>query len=165
LTVFPQETTTFQTSLSPDLAIPQNNSTRVATGIFTLNLSLLFNGSIGVFDYTGISSATIFQTTSQSAAGTPVFDLTPGPIVIGVGGSGDAQFFEANRIITASEAADLHAGFWWISVITPAFPNGEIRGQITAIPEPETYVFLAVGTAALWLVNRRKREYPTQSGS
>lgn len=59
-----------------------------------------------------------------------------------------------NGVFTAAQVADLLAGRHYVNVHTSAFPGGEIRGQITAVPEPGTLAALGLGAAAL--LRRRK---------
>jgi hypothetical protein len=65
------------------------------------------------------------------------------------------QVFGAQRLLTSAEVADLEAGYWWVSVITPEYPNGEIRRQLTVVPEP-TIVGLAAFCCAVLLVARKR---------
>jgi hypothetical protein len=39
--------------------------------------------------------------------------------------------FEGAAIVSERQAADLIAGRWYVLVLTAAYPNGELRGQIT----------------------------------
>ncbi len=59
-----------------------------------------------------------------------------------------------NGIFTAAQVADLLAGRHYVNIHTSTFPGGEIRGQITAVPEPGTLAALGLGAAAL--LRRRK---------
>lgn len=43
----------------------------------------------------------------------------------------------------AQQEADLKNGLWYFNVVTTGFPAGEIRGQLTPVPEPATYGLIA----------------------
>jgi hypothetical protein len=48
-------------------------------------------------------------------------------------------------------------GLTYLNVHSTAFPNGEIRGFLVAVPEPESYAMLLAGLAVLGFMARRKR--------
>jgi len=56
--------------------------------------------------------------------------------------------------ITPLEVSDLFAGLLYLNIHTSTFPGGEIRGQLTLVPEPGTAALFALGAAAL-LARRR----------
>jgi hypothetical protein len=43
----------------------------------------------------------------------------------------------------AQQEADLLAGNWYLNITSSAFAGGEIRGQLTAVPEPQEYAAIA----------------------
>ena len=61
--------------------------------------------------------------------------------------------------LTAAQITALETGNTYINIHTVDFPTGEIRGQISVVPEPASLVLGATGAMALlgygWL--RRKR--------
>lgn len=58
--------------------------------------------------------------------------------------------------ITAQQAADLLNELWYISIKTVSFAGGEIRGQITVVPEPATALLVGGGLVGLALVRRKR---------
>ncbi|HEV7914416.1 MAG TPA: CHRD domain-containing protein [Albitalea sp.] len=54
-------------------------------------------------------------------------------------------------------AAGLDSGKAYFNIHTTAFPGGEIRGFLNAVPEPQTYALMAAGLAVIALVSRRRR--------
>lgn len=51
----------------------------------------------------------------------------------------------------------LDSGMAYLNIHNAAYPGGEIRGFLHAIPEPQTYALMAVGLVALGWVTRRRR--------
>jgi len=66
--------------------------------------------------------------------------------------------FSGSATITDTQEADLLAGLWYVNIHTTMFPNGEIRGQVAAVPVPEPPVIglLALGLAGLVWTGRRR---------
>jgi hypothetical protein len=40
-----------------------------------------------------------------------------------------------STVLTDAQAADLLRGLWYVNLHTPAYPNGELRGQVSAAPQ------------------------------
>jgi hypothetical protein len=84
----------------------------------------------------GVAGPIVFSLMVGSGAGTTTGSIDPSP-----------QTFA----ITATEVADLQAGLFYVEVDTSLYPAGEIRGQLSAVPEPGSLAL--AGTAiALGLV-------------
>jgi len=69
-------------------------------------------------------------------------------------------FLSANGGSPASAEAALVAGMWggraYFNVHTTAFPGGEIRGFLAAVPEPATWALLIAGFGALGAAMRAR---------
>lgn len=75
-------------------------------------------------------------------------------LVLGTGGtSGTAN---GSTTITPTQAADLIAGLWYWNVHSSGNPGGEIRGNITVVPEPGTALLVGLGLASLATARRRR---------
>jgi hypothetical protein len=97
------------------------------------------NGSV-IYDLFG--TGIITGTTSGTYNGT----VTLIPIVTGY-------------TTTAQQITDLNAGLWYLNIHDSTFPGGEIRGQITLVPEPSSLALVGLGIGALALRLRRQTPY------
>ena len=63
-----------------------------------------------------------------------------------------------NRVLTldATQAAELLAGRWYVNIHTSQNGPGEIRGNLTVVPEPSTALLAGLGLAGL--LGRRRRQ-------
>ena len=95
--------------------------------------------------------------------GSPLNDTAPNdfvftPFTTGVGGtfSGKWDMAEGNNTTLTAQLANIMAGRSYINFHTTQFGGGEIRGNIVAIPEPETYALMLGGLAIVAGVARRR---------
>jgi hypothetical protein len=85
--------------------------------------------------------------------GPVTFDLT-------MASSYNPVFVTANGGIAGAEAAleaGLLAGETYINIHTSAFPGGEIRGFLAAVPEPATWAMMLIGFLGLGFAFRQSR--------
>jgi hypothetical protein len=62
----------------------------------------------------------------------------------------------ANVSITQTALDHMNNGLAYVNIHTTTFSGGEIRGQITLVPEPTTATLLGLGVAGLVVARRRK---------
>jgi hypothetical protein len=83
----------------------------------------------------------------------PALPHQNGGVQVDVGvGSNPAM---GNAVLTDQQEADLLNELWYVNLHTVAFPAGEIRGQVTIVPEPSTSLLLALGLGGLALQRSR----------
>ena len=142
--------------------------------------SMTFTATVFNIDFTGTQTADTFDNLTNAhihaAAppgtatgvvwgfiGNPFNDNNPNdavvtPFATGVGGtvSGKWDAPEGNNTTFAAQLNNILAGLAYINFHTTQFGSGEIRGQIVAVPEPETTALLAVGLSMLTVWTRRR---------
>jgi hypothetical protein len=147
----------FNATLSGLQENPANASpgTGTATASFNLGTNLfVFNDS-----WSGLSAP---QTASHIH--TPGAPGVNGPVVFPFGAAegfvpgGTSGSVSFSTILTATQITQLLGGLFYVNVHTTAFPGGEIRGQITAIPSavPEPSTYALAGAALLGLMIWRR---------
>jgi hypothetical protein len=154
------------------------------TAVFVINdaqTSMSFQASITNIDFTGLQTADVNDNlvaahihapapagTSAPVVwgffGTPLNDNNPSDVVVtpfatGVGGtiSGKWDAPEGNNTTFAAQLSNIVNGLSYINFHTTQFGTGEIRGQILAVPEPETYALMLGGLGAAFLARRRQQ--------
>lgn len=70
------------------------------------------------------------------------------------------QFFGKYTLAAAAQAdllPGLNAGLAYVNLHNPVFPGGEIRANLTTVPEPSTYALMVAGLLALGIAARQRR--------
>ena len=170
----------------PTLTTGQLRPVSSGLATFMLNdamTSMSFTATIDNIDFTGSQTAdvndnlvaahihagaTVTPTTNGGVVwgffGNPFNDNNPNDVVVtpfatGVGGtiSGKWDAAEGNNTTLAAQLSNILEGRSYINFHTTQFAGGEIRGNISPIPEPETYALMLAGLGALSLVARKRR--------
>jgi hypothetical protein len=144
------KTTTLDTTATPDAANPADPY---------VNTLLTYDPTAGTVDVdmvgANINIATLLGATIHlGSPGGPVL-LTLPPVWQDLGAGLGVTLSAPSQPFPAIYAADLLAGNTFLVVQTQNFLNGEIHGQITAVPEPATLSLLTLGGLA---VMRRRRK-------
>jgi hypothetical protein len=121
------------------------------TGTATTSLDTATNSFTWSITWSGLSGDPTLMhfhgpaLTNQNA-GVQVSTGVAGPPVVG------------NAILDAGQVTDLLAGLWYLNLHTTTFAGGEIRGQVTRVPEPSTGVLLVSGILGLLSYTRRRQQ-------
>ena len=114
-----------------------------ATGDYTIS------GSFSDL-YSPTTAAHIHGPALPGIDGVIIHGLTIPPLII-------AGVYSGANTFTGPQMAELIAGLYYVNIHSIIYPNGEIRGQLTLVPEPASAVLLALGGIAAITVARRRR--------
>jgi CHRD domain/PEP-CTERM motif len=96
--------------------------------------------------------------------GTPFNDNNPNDVVVtpfasGIGGTvtGRWNVGEGNNTMLSAEIPNLLSGLTYINFHTIQFGGGEVRGQITPVPEPATLSLVLLGSGLALRARLRRR--------
>jgi hypothetical protein len=146
--------------------------------------AMTFSATIFNIDFTGSQTAdindnltvahihaspTVAPTTNAQVVwgffGAPLNDNNPPDVLVtpfstGVGGaiSGKWDALEGNNTTLSAQLPNILSDHSYINFHTTQFGGGEVRGTITAVPEPSTMFFLVTALAGIlgcgWLIKR-----------
>ena len=140
-------------------AIQPNATFDQGHGNLTLSSELSLLADVFIEGDSGQGNVSIYSSPTGNDLGAFVFALSPGPIEApGPSGEPGGRIFLADRSLSPAEGADLHTGSWWAVYATPAAPNGQLRGQITLVPEPSISALLGAGGFLLWFCGRHRKD-------
>src|SRR5947209_7455835 len=172
------QTTVYNATLTGPNESPPNASTGTGTATVTIDtsantmlVSVAFSGLSAPTTASHIHAATAspFTGTAGVATQTPFFTGFP----IGVTSGSYSSLFDLltastynSSYVTANggtaagaEAAlltALNGGRAYLNIHTSAFPGGEIRGFLVAVPEADTWMMMLLGFGAIGVVIRRR---------
>jgi hypothetical protein len=169
---------TFVTSLTGPAESPPNASPGIGTAVVTINdvtnimdVNVSFSGLLGTTTASHIHCCTAVPGTGTAIVATevPFFDSFPIGVTSGSYihqfdlldlASYNPAFANANGGTAAgAEAAlltGLNAGEAYLNIHTTVVPGGEIRGFLTAIPEPGTWALTILGAGLVGAALRRR---------
>jgi hypothetical protein len=146
------------------------NGSGTATGLLTGDPgSYVFSYTVNYSGLTGVIASPFahIHNAAFGANGPIVHDLdgaTLPPIAGSTSGTinGDWRFDDSTRPLTDALATALLGGNMYFNIHTDFSRSGEIRGQLSAVPEPSAVLLLALGAAGLAVVARRRRPASAQ---
>lgn len=148
-----QGTLQFTANLTGANEVPPNSSPYHGDGIFWLD-GTTFNYGIGIYFPmpTPPIGATIRGPAEPGSTAPVLFDLGTGVPVNPDPFNTFQNWGWGGGILdlTTSQIGDLQAGLWYIEITTSDYPNGELRGQISAVPEPSSIALLTLAAAILF---------------
>lgn len=120
--------------------------------------TLQFNTTTGAWNLSGTFS-NLYGTTIDAHIHGPATPGVPAGVVTPISFTSGATSgsFSGSGTFTSSQATDLLAGLYYVNIHTNFYPLGEIRGQLTAVPEPSVYALGAGGAALLTVMISRAR--------
>lgn len=144
--------TTYQAFLTGLGENPVNGSPGTGFGTLVLNASqdqITVNES-----WSGLTApATASHIHGPGGVGTNASILFP---FSGVPAATSGSIPQQTFAITPTQLGYLQNGFLYMNVHDANFPGGEIRGQLTLVPEPSTWALLGLGAGGiLWSMRRR----------
>jgi len=173
---------------TPTTSVGAPRPASFGTADFVLNTAqtaLSFTATVFNIDFTGTQTAdvndnliaahihagpAVTPTTNVGVVwgffGSPFNDNNPNDIVFapfatGVGGtiSGKWDALEGNGTTLTAQLDNILTGHSYINFHTTQFPGGEIRGNISAVPEPSTWAMMILGFAGIgFMAYRRSRK-------
>ena len=167
----------FNATLSGANEVPAANTPGFGSGVVTLDtvantmrVQTTFAALIGNTTAAHIHCCAAPGTSVGVATVTPSFTGFPLGVTSGaydftydmtLAGSFNASFITANggTVTTARNALfnGIINGQSYLNIHSTRFPGGEIRGQLTAAPEPGTWAMMLIGFAGVGLAMRRRR--------
>jgi len=142
---------TYHAILTGAEEVPANASTATGFGTVVLNAAMT---QITVDEsWSGLSSpATASHIHGPAGLGTNAAVLFP---FSGVPAATSGSIPEQTFSITPTQVGYLQNGLLYMNVHDSVFPGGEIRGQLTLVPEPSTWALFGLGAAGLlWRMRR-----------
>ncbi len=156
-TLFAQGTMVFKARLTYDQQYRGKPTPLVGSALLTLQENGFVWANADIDFATENTGALLAQATSIDQPSFWVWPLFPlasythntpnGPV--------SGWSYSSGRVFPDSDLDDLKSGKWWVDVVSP---NGSIRGQLVAVPEPSTWALLS-GTVLFWgLMAARKSQ-------
>ncbi len=161
-----QGTLQFHAALTGSDEVPPNTDPTIGTGTFSLTgNSLSFLVDVPATTFISVSGY-IQGPASPGANAGIIFDLG-GPVFRPGNDFGtppgyrfsspfDGTFGAGPFALTDAQINDLESGVWYVNITSAMHPDGQLRGQILAVPEPSVLALLGLGVGAfVWQCRRR----------
>ena len=160
-----QGTLQFHATLTGSQVVPPNSDPTIATGGFWLDgNSLSFYVDVPIVTFIA-QNAYIQGPALPGVNAGIIFDLgvptgRPGnefePPGIRFGSPFTDPFGAGPFALTDNQISELVNGLWYVNVTSSTMPDGQLRGQILAVPEPSAWALLGLGLGPLVLQHWRR---------
>ncbi|MGH9942497.1 MAG: CHRD domain-containing protein [Pyrinomonadaceae bacterium] len=165
----------FITTLAGTNEVPPNASPGIGSAVVTIDGNFMtvratFSGLLGNTTAAHIHCCVPPGENAGVATTTPTFPGFPAGVTAGsylqtfdltLASTYRAGFITANGgTVAGAQAAflaGLQGGLTYFNIHSNLFPNGEIRGQLQAVPEPATLVLLGASLAGIAAVRKRRK--------
>ncbi len=131
--------TTYEANLDGLQELPPNSSPGYGYGDFSLNGAVL---TVTEGSYSSLLGGAATIRLNDAPAG------MTGPLVasltLDTPGNTDGTF-SGQATLTDAQITDLNNDSFYVNITSSVYPGGEIRGQLTAIPEPSTMALSGLG--------------------
>jgi CHRD domain-containing protein/PEP-CTERM motif-containing protein len=135
--------------------VPPNSSPGVGDGEFTLSGTTFSVTSGSYLDLQGNASGiSVIFSLPPNTNSQVIFNLTlnsPGTT---------SGTFSGSEILSPVLIEFLNDDQLYVDIQSSAYPSGEIRGQIIAVPEPATMTLMGIGSLAVLALRRRTVLFP-----
>ena len=140
-----QGTFQFTVNLNGANQVPPNNSTGMGNGTLTLTGQTLSYNFGGLWTFQ-VTTGSINGPSNPGFTAPVLFNLgAPSFAVPNPPDPGGYAFVGTINNLNTAQINDLLAGLWYVNIYSTSFLEGEIRGQITPVPEPSTLALLYLG--------------------
>lgn len=159
--------TTFSLNLTGAMEVPPVNSPAVGSATVAIDSTAgLIDVNLVALGLAGMFSAAHIHNAMVGENGPVVYDLGAnadfsGPVTVGgfdVPNSHALVLDDASIDMTLAQGIQQQPWNYYINLHTDAYPDGELRGQLAPIPEPETYAMMLAGLGIVgWAAARRRK--------
>jgi hypothetical protein len=117
---------------------------------------LTVNAAYGIFGWAPLTGTYEGAHLHLGAAG------EEGPVLVDLASlhlpfNANSGFFSGNVTLSGAAGSALMAGNIYMNIHSSAFPGGEIRGQLTVVPEPEVIALAILGFGGMAMALRRQK--------
>jgi CHRD domain/PEP-CTERM motif len=117
---------------------------------------LTVNAAYGIFGWAPLTGTYGGAHLHLGAAG------EEGPVLVDLASmhlpfNANSGFFSGNVTLSSAVGSALLAGNVYMNIHSSAFPGGEIRGQLTVVPEPEVIALAILGFGGMAMALRRQK--------
>lgn len=141
--------------------VPANSSTATGGGF---GVGIRYDDSSNVLSINAAYGLFGFQPLTSDFSSSGIYLGAPGedgPLIVDLSSiqfpiTSRSGLYSGNVTLSQAVESSLLGGNLYVNIQTAAFPGGEIRGQLTVVPEPGTVALGVLGLGALVWASRRR---------